>query len=244
MFGFKKSKTEEPVSVAVEERPTELALGELTKRAVVGQRTSLPESDLDNDLLRYYDECYAADVISTNGLLPMEASAVVRQKTLLKSAAFEKFLDARYERLDLSILRWRKKDGTPAFGVFDPFNAHPSCTISVSNPEDRMFSFGRTKVLLGSDEAHSLAEFFADLKGYKTFSANWSGMIPPEIRKEIQALKKEASIKCEIIAECDWEVRTIPPDPLVVIRFGSHAWLVAAFDTTPLENYVKSEFAS
>ena len=78
--------------------------------------------------------------------------------------------------------------------------------------------------------------------------ANFHGVIPTANKAKIQeAMTLTGFNDILIVAEADWRLQRFPGlDPLVIginSRTGT-AWLIDAFDVTPVENYLKSEFAS
>jgi hypothetical protein len=81
----------------------------------------------------------------------------------------------------------------------------------------------------------------------KTIRATFAGLIPADVKREIQYAKglgvfEEIFILAEVT---DWKVEVSRQgDPLVVGFDGRNFWLIATFDTTTLERYVYDEFVT
>jgi hypothetical protein len=190
------------------------------------------------------------------GTMPIEKMSVHTSKQIVA----RKYLDRAYPKLDLNVLGWRKKvegfsSPAPVFGLFDPFNADNTCEI-----ETHLYfgSMGKsTNVLKIGDRRHVfLARFYDDISTGHTYTAGFSGFIPSHVRRhlqDLQDLQKTTAFSYSsdpklyellLIAECDWQIRATPPDPLAIALMATDAWLLASFDTTAIENIVASEFTS
>jgi hypothetical protein len=79
------------------------------------------------------------------------------------------------------------------------------------------------------------------------WKASYRGVIPDEVKGKIKQARRIFK-QVFIVAEPEkWSLEkvTYPPgDPLVVGWDGKLLWLVDSFDTTPLEEYVKLEYAT
>ncbi len=83
-----------------------------------------------------------------------------------------------------------------------------------------------------------------------TLLCRFSGLIPEHIKQKIREARQDFGEKIFIIAEThpsDWSLEeSLPPprvDPLVVGIYNNVFYLIADFDTTELEQFVKNEFA-
>lgn len=204
-----------------------------------------------------------------NRMLPMEQpskSKVLKRIFELEAAE----LDSKYQRIDMSFLRWRRKsDGWPVFAFFDADN--PTCVIRC---EDMRFSDRKQEILPAIPSlmgfygdvfqklhARALDSLAAGRADSALVHADFQGVIPEQMRRLIrdsQGLKEPhydnfgKFDKVIVVAEASWEVKdyTAPKDPLIIgLKTNSvfhsvfDAWLIAKFDTTSVENIVASEFA-
>ncbi len=243
-------RNQKPVesSVAVLEAPDD-PIGVLTKKAAAGKRNLTARPVLE-DFVVLDDEMKRIDSMGGPHLLPIERQSVAMQKSESRRVAISKFLDARYDRLDLDILKWRRKNKMPVFGVFDPFSEKSMyCTISVRRGTMASLMFDRDRkpeydVEVGEVKCPELSKYFDDLESGHYYYASYSGILPDNVRSEMIELRQAVpGLKIEVVAECEWEKHVIPEDPLVIARAFGSAWLVACFDLTPIENIAKSEFA-
>ena len=174
-------------------------------------------------------------------ILPFEKQSI----HALKLLALTRFLDSNFNRLDLSILKWRKKfnnpnpkseeNFAPVFGVFNPFSKDNTCTIKVQ--------WSGVTVDVGNDHWPQLDQFFIDFRESCRFDANYLGFLPDHVRTSFKSLHDlNLGMDFFIIAECDWTKKVLPPDPLAVVGLNDTAWLLAAYDTTTLEHIASSEF--
>lgn len=214
--------------------------GEWTKRAAatLRRKQGISLEALGQELGGISQRIYAE--AGNGGLLPCEKAGIGSIKELI----LRRYLDSNYDRIDLEILRWRKKDGTPVFGIFNPFADDNTCCI-------KCFGERQNRVFVGKSEIDMFQQYYRELNTNTEYRARFIGLIPEKVREEINGLNKVDGFSARrengpniwIVSECDWETRSLPPDPLVIVNIEHDAWLVAAFDTTPVERIVSAEFA-
>lgn len=177
-------------------------------------------------------------------MLGVERDAInkLTQKLLELDALY---INRHYPSLDLSFLKWTKKDGNPVFAVFSLDNPvcelvmgasfvasrRPPSVVDIPIIADQYREFLRR-------EADKLPMFAA-----KWLTATFSGVIPSETKTKIKTAKNlEVFEHIVIIAEAKWDVRIEIGDPLIVGIKANNAWLIDKFDLSPIENIVASEF--
>lgn len=225
------------------ENVVELPFGEPTKKAVAALPP--PKKPIKIDLLHAEMAAIDRKAIGDNPdrsalLLPCEKLSIMA----LKKYAIRSYFDACYNRISYDILHWRKKDRSPVFGIFDPFREDNTCVITAND------GWSSTTIRIGGKPKaidEHLREYYSNLKSGTEYSAAFVGFIPMEHRSTMYSLKRfeeahHSDLRIRIIAECDWKTRAIPPDPLIVVEMDRDVWLVASFDTTPIERIASSEF--
>lgn len=163
-------------------------------------------------------------------------------------------LNALFPSIDLSFLRWRRKDdGWPVFAFFSI--EKKDCSLSVdrggwsSNPK---IPYGDTKHIATAfygDVFDRLETFRTDATGLdrSVLSATFKGVIPEKTREKIvDCAKGKLFGNIIIVAEAPWHLRKeiIDPDPLVIGVKHGKAWLIDVFDLTPTEQIIKSEWTT
>ncbi len=177
-------------------------------------------------------------------------------------------IDHSYRRIDMGFLkrrRWSKKSKCPVplFAVFNLDKPESWISVRMWRGQDNRHEF---EEFVG---VPALREYFEDvLKTLVTvvesllgwWSANsqaqayllakFAGVLPDEVRTKIESWKTQFD-EVFLVAEApsDWEIQTevvyrpIPQhDPLVIGKKGHYYWLLAAFDTTPAEEYARKEY--
>lgn len=84
---------------------------------------------------------------------------------------------------------------------------------------------------------------------HRAVSTTFASAVPLGVKAEITKAKKIFGKELFFVSEVPrerWENDEVPPppDPLVIGVIGDTAYLVAKFDTTPVEDYVSREFTS
>ncbi len=162
-------------------------------------------------------------------------------------------------------LKWRRADGMPKLAVFslaDPVMAFEAEYIGGNWSQDhstvkpnlptvmlRCFNDVREKLYRESRERYRQTSSSTRI-GKITASAKFTGLIPPEAKKEIEAAKQCFGNNIFLVAEApQWkiseEVREVPierKDPLVVGVVEDQIFYITKFDPTNLENLLQSEF--
>ncbi len=82
-----------------------------------------------------------------------------------------------------------------------------------------------------------------------TFSSQFFGLIPQNVKDKIQIARKAFGEDLYLVAEAhNWEtgkarlIHNSRDDPLIIGVKGRKSFLIAEFDCTPLEDYVRREF--
>jgi hypothetical protein len=169
-------------------------------------------------------------------------------------------IDAEFPRIDMSFLKQTRpaqkgEIALPKFGLFTLDSA--VCQISAvshfhRNQDDSLIV--HPKVF---GEIHDFkylqqsAQWIVVRNRAKSFelklTAVFTGAIPPEV-KELLSSSSKLFDRIYIVNEPEWQIqqKLVPfppvPDPLVIgMKDGVH-WLIASFDTTPSEEYIRREF--
>ena len=170
-----------------------------------------------------------------------------------------KFGDSAYPPLSLDVLHWRNGSGWPKLALLDLDS--PRFEIVVSHVDNRWGGGSLVyRKIFRPDLPTALSKHYADVvdrlkkrigKARQSIHlyTEFSGIIPPEVKQKIPVAKKQFK-KVFVLAEAKhWDVkkRFIPirprlADPLLVGWDGVGLWLIAHFDMTPVEEYVKREF--
>jgi len=77
----------------------------------------------------------------------------------------------------------------------------------------------------------------------RDFVCRYTGLIPQPVKEKIQEAKEHFQEIYILTEVADWKLERPKRDPLVVGFAGDSLWLIADYDTTPTEEYVKMEFA-
>jgi len=77
------------------------------------------------------------------------------------------------------------------------------------------------------------------------FKSIFKGIIPEVIKKSIGSARRSFGKEIYVIAEADnWKSKKVPSDdPLIIGVKGKNCYLIEAFETTPMEEYVRREFS-
>jgi hypothetical protein len=162
----------------------------------------------------------------------------------------------QYRPISLDALRdFRTFDGWPAIAIFSLDN--PRFELSVKADGYRPDKVSITPKLPSvlatcfTDVIDRMrAQIIRDVDGFTpmenrcVLAAEYRGLIPPEIKEKIQASIKFFS-RIFILAEPErWsmtQVARVPADPLVVGWDGKGLYLIAEYDTTPVEDALLTE---
>lgn len=186
------------------------------------------------------------------GMIPairLEKEAITKRIKQLES--FEKL--NRYAVFSLEPLTWRNKQGFPRLAVFSLESANFEIAavggynrwggggrrwrgqISPKLPKEMMTCY--------KDVLDKLTKLGRETKKTIRLRTQFGMLIPESVREEISRVRGEFK-QIFIVAEAPrWDLKRIaipkPVDPLVVGYDGICYWLIAAFDPTPLEEYIK-----
>ena len=194
-------------------------------------------------------------------LLPIEARARMRLQAREKELLRESVMKANgaqgqgFLPFPLEALTWRNKQGYPRLAVFSLTNpkmsmgivrytnwSHTGYRMAESNPQ------GMPKAMRDSyKDVMSLLKNKAkvDRKSY-AISVMFEGVIPTEVKQAINEAKPAFNSLWVVAEAKNWSLKASEPtvikrsDPIVVGYDGFNYWIVAAFDTTPIEKYVES----
>lgn len=155
-----------------------------------------------------------------------------------------------YPCIGLEPLKWRTEEGWPALAPF-PVNGQ---SVVFTNLDD---GWGNARIRatealkpfskLYTDVFENLAKKRAQRRSEISITATFTGVIPQSTKDKITEASSEFKEQIFVLAEVEaWKLNevVIPQrDPLVVGYAEENLWLIDQFDLTPLEEYVKREFA-
>ena len=193
-------------------------------------------------------------------LLPIEARARTRLQAREKELMRETVMKANgaqgqgYLPFPLESLTWRNKHGYPRLAVFSLSNPKMSMGILRSEhwsgtsyriAESSPINLTREMKSTYKDVMTMLREKAKENRKSYTISVMFDGVIPTDVKQAIKEAKP-AFKQLWVVAEAKkWSLKASEPqvirrsDPLVVGYDGFNYWIVAAFDTTPIEKYVE-----
>lgn len=165
-------------------------------------------------------------------------------------------LDARFRRMNMSFLRWRQPDSeaglmVPRFAVFNLDN--PVCSLKAKDRwNEKTASTVPVTVqpfwqdVLDAMQRYLVGRQSGSMDMELEVSVKFAGIIPQDVRKIILD-NKELFDEMLLVTEApQWqtllksEPRKIPVgDPLVIARKGEWYWLLAAFDLSPAEHFIR-----
>ena len=147
----------------------------------------------------------------------------------------------KYLQLSLDPLGWRNKRGWPRLVVFaldsSDFSITSDGNISPDLPEPIQNKYSDVIRKLEAHERRSHSEDTVEL------TCTFKGLIPEGVKDKITAAQKDFDDDIYVIAEpTNFSVRRIArvsQDPLVVGFKHGALWLIADFETTPVEEAMK-----
>lgn len=151
---------------------------------------------------------------------------------------------------------------TPLFAVYDTSGAEASISLTFSNPN--IDSYKKAPVVAHSIRSSStmplpiLQELSAafttnlSIRGSFDKSTNvtirsiFSGIVPTNIKKEINIAQRIFGAQVYLVAPAHWTMSSVnvrsTSDPLVIGVLKDKPFLVDSFDCTPIEEYVKQKY--
>lgn len=156
--------------------------------------------------------------------------------------------DLPYKCLSLEPLTWKNAAHQPVFAVY-----------SLDSPIMRIYrQYGRTPSIdpalpepMAVPYRNAIGSHDMPTYGSRTISSRFAGLIPADVRAKIVEAQPLFQTKKDkptlfLIAEATWSTTVTQPvvrrDPLVVGWDGNRLRLIAHFNLTSLERYMKDEF--
>lgn len=183
------------------------------------------------------------------GLYPLEAASrpKLEQTLQIASRLSNRKLKA-FDLIDLTPLSWRSKEGFPQIAVFGLNDPRAQFALRRRDWGNAVYSTIPKLPDGYKAQYRDIEQLLKDRRGDRvTLTARWSGVIPLEVKEQIEAVRgefQEIFVWAEV-PEWKLNVEVMPrqSDPLVVGFDGRESWLIAAFDLTPVEEYIRREFA-
>ena len=248
--------TETAVSTDLMVRNPIKAAVRLSRRASVQEIENISsEHESAIGVLSRIDQLQSSLFPVERGLLPVirsKKSEVAKRVRQLES------LDKmnQYAVFSLEPLTWRNKQGLPRLAVFSLES--PDFELAVIGSHNGWDSRRRWRQKVSPKLPQKMMDCYKDVLGKlsalaketkKTtrLRAQFGMLIPQNVKEQIVRARGEFK-EIFVVAEAPrWDLKqtAIPrpdKDPLVVGYDGVNYWLIAAFDPTPLEEYIKAEF--
>ena len=202
-------------------------------------------------VLSRIDQLQSALFPVERGLLPMIRSK--RTEVAKRVRQFESLNKlSQYAVFSLESLKWRDRQGLPRLAVFSLES--PDFELAVVGHRDSWSGNRRWKQVVNpklpegmmacyKDVLGKLSEMAKRTKKTTRLRGQFGALIPPVIKEKIVQVRDEFK-EIFIVAEAPrWDLKqtAIPrpdKDPLVIGYDGVNYWLIAAFDSTPLEEYI------
>ncbi|MBX9666765.1 MAG: hypothetical protein K2X93_04060 [Candidatus Obscuribacterales bacterium] len=168
-------------------------------------------------------------------------------------------IDAQFPRIDMSFLEQKrtipgKSFQMPKFAMFSIDN--PKCALSARSTygHETPASTSTPAIFAKLADLSVLCQYALDQRyryGYHSLEvkaeATFKGAIPATVRAVLVDAKKTFQ-QVYLVNEPEWTVDEVaipfvpPVDPLVIGFRDGIFWLIASFDTTPAEEYIRREF--
>lgn len=164
-------------------------------------------------------------------------------------------------KLSTHVFKWRNKKGFPSLAIFDPFAEHDyEAVCQIENSSYIRYPMGLPYAIREA-MLDGLVQIVPSKSRGLNLAMEFKGLIPYEIREKILTAREEFKQldftecttnghtkwhvhKVFVVTEAAWEEGRLNIDPLVIGWDGKECRLIASFDLTTLENYIKSEFSS
>ncbi len=239
-------------AVEVVSNPVKVALS-LSRRLSEDEIKSIaPERELAVADLSKIDQLRSS-------LLPVEKSILpIVNAKMTEIANRIKKLDSfgklnQYSLFSLESLTWRDGDGFPRLAVFSIESPSFELAVIGRRRDGRIAWSKKINPRIPKDMMNCYGDIFGKLseiarQTQKTIRlrAQFGMLIPKSVKDKIAQVRGQFK-EIFIIAEAPhWDLALTSPspqrDPLVVGYDGANYWLIAWFDPTTLEEYIKSEF--
>lgn len=236
--------------------PVKAAIGLATKASAQEIESSSAEREKIVGVLAIINQIQSDLLPIEKGMLPAIKS---KKNDIAKKAKQLESLDklSQYAVFNLEPLTWRNKQGYPRLAVFSLES--PNCEFAVIG---KYYDDGYTNrrrwikkidpklppemMECYNDVFNHLGEIAKKTKKTTRLSARFVMLIPPDVKEKIIKVRGDFK-EIFIIGEApQWGIKqtAIPKpnkDPLVVGYDGVNYWLIAAFNPTPLEEYIANE---
>lgn len=190
-------------------------------------------------------------------LLPIERSSKHRldaiEKDLLRQQLMAKsgLKYAEYPEFPMEALRWRNAKGYPRLAVFSIGSAN--FEIGIIAERGWRTSYRRTHtpelprpILKSYDDVFlKLREMAREERKSTRLRTFFEGLIPADVKQQIVETQPHFK-QLYVVAEAGkWDLKQSAPirraDPLLVGWDTCRLWILASFDTTPIEKYIESQ---
>mgnify|MGYP001603316903 FL=1 len=191
------------------------------------------------------------------GLFPIERDSksqlmaiekdLLRQQLMLESGL--KY--AEYPEFPMEALKWRNAKGYPRLAVFSLSSANFEIGIIAERNWGVSYSRRHTPelprpILKSYDDVFlKLREMARDERKSMRLRTYFEGLIPVDVRQQIVETRPHFK-QLFVVAEAGkWDLQKSAPirrtDPLLVGWDAYRLWILATFDTTPIEKYIESQ---
>lgn len=190
-------------------------------------------------------------------LLPIERSSksqlmAIEKDLLRQQLMFESGLKyAEYPEFPMEALKWRNAKGYPRLAVFSLSSAN--FEIGIITDRNWHTSYSRTHrpelprpILKSYDDVFlKLKEMARNEHKSMRLRTSFEGLISVDVRQQIVETRPHFK-QLFVVAEAGkWDLQKSAPirrtDPLLVGWDAYRLWILASFDTTPIEKYIESQ---
>ena len=190
------------------------------------------------------------------GLFPIERDSksqlmaiekdLLRQQLMLESGL--KY--AEYPEFPMEALKWRNAKGYPRLAVFSLSSANFEIGIIAERNWGVSYSRRHTPelprpILKSYDDVFlKLREMARDERKSMRLRTYFEGLIPVDVRQQIVETRPHFKHLFVVAEAGKWDLQKSAPirraDPLLVGWDAYRLWILASFDTTPIEKYIES----
>ena len=194
---------------------------------------------------------------TSQGLLPIEQASRFKligiERNLLRQQAMWRtgLKFAQYPEFPMDAFSWRDKRGYPRLVIFSLNSANFEIGVITNHGWGGRLNTHRTHtpemprpVLKMYDDVFKLLSGQAreERKSIR-LRTTFEGLIPEEVKQQIVDTKPHFKQQFVVAEASRWDLTKSAPirrvDPLLVGWDGYRMWLLASFDTTPVEKYIE-----